>query len=82
MTNPFAFTHAICRTPAPSAVDGLRDLGLAVDVLPPLAAFPDALFVEDVALTFPYGAILYQRRAGCDIGNRSAAVAPLMREKA
>ena len=36
----------------------LRDLGLTVDVLPPLDDFPDALFTEDVALTFPEGAIL------------------------
>ncbi len=39
-------------------VDTLRELGLAVDVLPPLTDFPDALFVEDVALTFPEGAIM------------------------
>lgn len=82
MTSPFAFTHALCRTPAPSAVNGiragggpdpdlaillaeheayvraLRELGLAVDILPPLDDFPDALFTEDVALTFPEGAIL------------------------
>lgn len=36
----------------------LRDLGLAVTVLEPLDDFPDALFTEDVALTFPDGAIL------------------------
>lgn len=82
MTSPYAFTHALCRTPAPSAVKGIRadggpdpdfaglaaehaayvaalcDLGLTVDVLPPLGDFPDALFTEDVALTFPEGAIL------------------------
>lgn len=82
MTSPYAFTHALCRAPAPSAVHGiradggpdpdftglaaehaayvatLRDLGLAVDVLEPLDDFPDALFTEDVALTFPEGAIL------------------------
>ena len=82
MIAPYHFTHAITRTPAPSAVKGiradggpdpdfdglaaehaayvatLRDLGLNLTVLPPLDAFPDALFVEDVALTFPEGAIL------------------------
>ena len=82
MANPFNFTHALCRSPAPSAVKGiradggpdpdftglvaeheayvatLREFGLAVEVLPPLADFPDALFTEDVALTFPEGAIL------------------------
>ena len=39
-------------------VEMLRDLGLVVEVLPPLDDFPDALFTEDVALTFPEGAIL------------------------
>lgn len=79
---PYRFTHAILRTPAPSAVHGiradggpdpdfpalaaehdayvgaLRGLGLDLTILPPLDAFPDALFVEDVALTFAEGAIL------------------------
>jgi dimethylargininase len=88
MTSPYAFTHALCRAPAPSAVKGiradggpdpdlaglvaehaayvgaLRDLGLAVEILEPLDAFPDALFTEDVALTFPEGAILL--RPGAD----------------
>lgn len=82
MSSPYAFTHALCRAAAPSAVSGiranggpdpdfaglaaehaayvraLRELGLAVDVLEPLDDFPDALFTEDVALTFPEGAIL------------------------
>lgn len=82
MRSPFAFTHALCRAPAPSAVNGiragngpdpdfgrlaaehaayvvtLRELGLSVNVLPPLDDFPDALFTEDVALTFPEAAIL------------------------
>ena len=39
-------------------VAALREFGLAVEVLPPLDDFPDALFTEDVALTFPEGAIL------------------------
>jgi dimethylargininase len=82
MTSPYAFTRALCRAPARSAVKGiradggpdpdfyglaaeheayvatLRELGLAVEVLEPLDEFPDALFTEDVALTFPKGAIL------------------------
>lgn len=82
MTAPYRFTHAILRTPAPSAVHGiradggpdpdfpalaaehdayvatLRTLGLDLTILPPLDDYPDALFVEDVALTFPEGAIL------------------------
>ena len=102
MTSPYAFTHAICRAPARSAVKGirgdggpdpdfaglaaeheayvaaLRDLGLAVDVLPPLDDFPDALFTEDVALTFPEGAILLRpgapSRAG-EVAHIRAALA-------
>ena len=106
MTNTFAFTHALCRTPAPSAVNGIRagggpdpdfaillgehdayvatlcELGLAVDVLPALDDFPDALFTEDVALTFPQGAILLRpgapTRAGevAHIGGALAARHP------
>ncbi|WP_428632499.1 dimethylarginine dimethylaminohydrolase family protein [Sphingopyxis sp.] len=49
-------------------VAALCDLGLTVEVLAPLDDFPDALFTEDVALTFPEGAILLrpgaQARAG------------------
>lgn len=59
-------------------VAALRDLGLTVDVLPPLDAFPDALFVEDVALTFPEGAILLRpgapSRAG-EVAHIRAALA-------
>jgi dimethylargininase len=94
MTNlgPTTFTHAITRTPAPSAVHGiradggpdpdfpalaaeheayvatLRALGLDVTILPPLNDFPDALFVEDVALTFPEGAILLRPGAATRAG--------------
>lgn len=39
-------------------VAALRALGLEVAVLPPLEEFPDSVFVEDPALTFPEGAIL------------------------
>ena len=46
----------------------LRDLGLTVDVLPPLDDFPDALFTEDVALTFPEGAILLRPGAEARAG--------------
>lgn len=80
------------RTPAPSAVHGirsgdgpdpdfdallaehaayvaaLRGCGLRVTILPPLDDFPDALFVEDVALTFPQGAILLRPGAAARAG--------------
>ena len=101
MTSPYAFTHALCRAPAPSAVKGLRaddgpdpdftglaaehaayvaalrDLGLTVDVLPPLDDFPDALFTEDVALTFPEGAILLRPGAPTRAGEVAHIRAPL-----
>lgn len=35
----------------------LEDAGVAVDVLAPLEAFPDSIFVEDAALVFTAGAI-------------------------
>jgi len=41
-------------------VAALREIGLNLDVLPPLEDFPDSTFVEDPALTFPDGAILLQ----------------------
>jgi dimethylargininase len=39
-------------------VDALKACGLAVEVLPPLEAYPDSIFVEDPALVFGEGAIL------------------------
>src|SRR3546814_11460283 len=92
MSSPFAFTHALCRAPAPSAVRGLRaedgpdpdfaglaaehaayvatlrDLGLPVDVLPPLDEFPDALLPGDVALPFPDGPGLLWSGGGKGVG--------------
>lgn len=58
-------------------VAALRDLGLAVDVLPPLDDFPDALFTEDVALTFPEGAILLRPGAPSRAGEVAHIRAPL-----
>lgn len=101
MTSPYAFTHALCRAPARSAVKGiradggpdpdfygllaeheayvatLRDLGLAVEVLEPLDDFPDALFTEDVALTFPEGAILLRPGAPSRAGEVAHIREPL-----
>jgi dimethylargininase len=39
-------------------LETLRGLGLAVEVLDPLAGFPDAYFVEDVAVVLPGTAVL------------------------
>ncbi|MGR4891455.1 arginine deiminase family protein [Sphingopyxis sp. LARHCG72] len=101
MTSPYAFSHALCRAPARSAVKGiradggpdpdfygllaeheayvatLRELGLAVEVLEPLDDCPDALFTEDVALTFPEGAILLRPGAPSRAGEVAYIRAPL-----
>jgi dimethylargininase len=39
-------------------VRALKDAGLSVDILPPLEALPDSVFVEDAALVFPGVAIV------------------------
>ena len=44
-------------------VAALERAGLAVDILPPLEAFPNSLFVEDPALVFGQGAILLRPAA-------------------
>src|SRR6202012_1040135 len=48
----------------------LRDAGLAIDILPPLEAFPDSVFVEDPALVFPEGAILLRPGAAARLAER------------
>jgi dimethylargininase len=53
-------------------IAALREAGLAVDVLPPLEAFPDSIFVEDPALVFPEGAILLRPGAPSRLGEREA----------
>jgi dimethylargininase len=55
----------------------LRELGLAVEVLAPLDDFPDALFTEDVALTFPEGAILLRPGAPSRSGEVTHIRGPL-----
>jgi dimethylargininase len=46
----------------------LRATGANVVVLPPLVAFPDALFVEDTALCLPEGAIIMRPGAPSRLG--------------
>lgn len=58
----------------------LRRLGLAVDELPALEAFPDSVFVEDPALVFPEGAILLRPGAPTRMGE-TPAIAPTLRER-
>lgn len=49
-------------------VAALRSAGADVCELGPLEAYPDALFVEDVALTFPTGAIMLRPGASSRAG--------------
>jgi dimethylargininase len=49
-------------------VAALRAAGLTVDVLPPLEAFPDSVFVEDPALVFGEGAILLRPGVASRLG--------------
>lgn len=58
-------------------VAALRQCGLVVTELPPLDEFPDALFVEDVALTFPEGAILLRPGAAARAGEVAHIAGPL-----
>lgn len=51
-------------------IAALREAGVVVDLLPPLEAFPDSVFVEDPALTFPQGAILMRPGAPTRAGER------------
>lgn len=60
-------------------VDTLRDLGLSVDVLPALEAYPDSMFVEDPALVFGEGAILLRPGAPSRFGE-TAEIAPVLRD--
>jgi len=61
-------------------VGALGAAGLTVDVLPPLEAFPDAMFVEDPALVFAEDAILL--RPGAPTRQAEAeAIAPALRER-
>ncbi len=58
----------------------LADAGLKLQVLEPLEAFPDSVFVEDPALVFQAGAILLRPGIGSREGE-TAAIAPVLRER-
>lgn len=60
-------------------IAALREAGLTVDILPPLEAFPDSVFVEDPALVFRAGAILLRPGAPTRLGEREAMRGALKR---
>jgi dimethylargininase len=45
-------------------VDALQACGLSVELLSPLEAYPDSIFVEDPALVFGEGAVLLRPGGG------------------
>jgi dimethylargininase len=65
---PDAPTYEAVMAEHDAYVAALRDAGLAVDVLPPLEAFPDSVFVEDPALVFSEGAILLRPGVASRLG--------------
>lgn len=60
-------------------VDALASAGLSVDILKPLENFPDSVFVEDTALTFPEGAILLRPGAPSRLAERDEVRGALAR---
>jgi dimethylargininase len=60
-------------------VDALAQADLSVDILPPLEDFPDAVFVEDPALTFAEGAILLRPGAPTRLAERDEVRGALAR---
>lgn len=58
----------------------LTDAGVQVQVLEPLEAFPDSVFVEDPALVFHKGAILL-RPGNASREGETAAIAPVLHER-
>jgi dimethylargininase len=59
--------------------DALRGLGLEVEVLDPLPGFPDAYFVEDVAVVVPELAVVTRPGAPSRLGEADAIVPVLSR---
>lgn len=60
------------RTEHAAYAAALREAGLTVEILPPLDAHPDSLFLEDPALAFPEGAILLRPGAPSRFGEAAA----------
>lgn len=58
----------------------LEAAGVAVEILPPLEAYPDSIFVEDPAFVIPEGAIVLKPGAPSRIGE-AAEIAPVLRRR-
>lgn len=61
-------------------LSALEDAEIEVQILEPLEAFPDSVFVEDPALVFQEGAILLRPGIGSREGE-TAAIAPVLHER-
>ena len=61
-------------------VAALEAAGVAVENLPPLADFPDSVFVEDPAFVLPEGAILLRPGHASRTGEADA-IAPALRRR-
>ncbi|MDH7785903.1 dimethylargininase [Ochrobactrum sp. 19YEA23] len=59
-------------------VQALRQAGVEVTALPPMAEFPDSIFVEDPALVFHEGAVLLRPGAPTRVGE-TAEIEPVLR---
>lgn len=63
-----------------SYVAALETAGVAVQVLEPLADFPDSIFVEDPALVFTEGAVILHPGAPSRAGERTL-IAPVLKDR-
>ncbi|MDQ8754992.1 arginine deiminase family protein [Sphingosinicella sp. LHD-64] len=61
-------------------IAALEAAGVSVEILPPLDAFPDSVFVEDQAFVVPEGAIVLRPGAPTRIGE-AAGIAPALRRR-
>lgn len=61
-------------------VSALRELGLAVEELPPEGDYPDSIFVEDPALVFTEGAIVLNLAASSRAGE-AGLIAPVLESR-
>jgi len=61
-------------------VAALQDAGVQVEILPPLDAYPDSMFVEDPALVFHEGGIVMRPGAASRFGE-AAEMAPVLKKR-